>query len=525
MNLKKLSVHRVATLSAGLALVLGAACAGQAADAADPTVTELLRRIEALEQALGEVKRGGAPCASTPPATAGPARDTTTVGAPTDPAVGQVSTPEVAPASQAGVVAVRKPAEPAQAAAELVQAATPPTAPAFVTGYHKNGFEIASADGDYGLRIGGQIEADGRFFVDDGPTSDVDQFNIRRARFNFRGVLAERFAFRMTPEFAGNNVNVLDADIATTFAPWAVLTAGRFKAPFGLERIQNAPNLVFMERALPNNLVPNRDIGFQASGKVGEGRLEYQFMVSNGAPDRGNSVADVNDGVDLAARVFAAPWVNSMYAPLRGVGAGLSATWGHQQGKPSSPELSAYKTSAGSTFFSYASDTPATAGGTTVADGQRYRLSPQAYWYEGSFGFLTEYVMSSQQLEIGATRGWITNDAWQTQFSYILTGEKAAFDGFTPSSPFNFGGGGWGAWEVAARWSALNVDPDAFSRGFADPTKSARHTNALALAINWHLDRHITAMFNYEHVIFGGGNTVGNRTPEDALMVRARLVF
>lgn len=511
MNLRKHSLHRVATFSASLALVLGAACAGQAADAADPTVAELLRRIEALEQALDEVKRGGASCASATPAAAGAA---------VDPAVAPALTPAGAPASQGAVVAVRKTSEP-------VEAAIPP---AFVTGYGKNGFGIASADGDYGLRIGGQIEADGRFFVDDGPSSDVDQFNIRRARFNFRGVLAKRFAFRMTPEFAGNNVNVLDADIATTFAPWAVVTVGRLKAPFGLERLQTAPNLVFMERALPNNLVPNRDIGLQASGKIGEGRLEYQFMVANGAPDGGSSVVDVNDGVDLAARVFATPWVNTMYGPLRGLGAGLSATWGHEQGKPSSTQLSAYKTSAGSTFFSYANDNPATVAGTTVADGQRYRLSPQAYWYEGSFGFLTEYVMSSQQLEIGATRGWITNDAWQTQFSYILTGEKAAFDGFTPASPFNFGGGGpdgrgWGAWEVAARWSALDVDPDAFSRGFADPTKSARHTDALGLAINWHLNRHITTMFDYEHVIFGGGNTVGNRTPEDAFMVRARLVF
>jgi len=50
-----------------------------------------------------------------------------------------------------------------------------------------------------------------------------------------------------------------------------------------------------------------------------------------------------------------------------------------------------------------------TAAGTTIADGRRHRLSPQAYWYVWRFGALAEYVESYQEVLIGTSQEELKN--------------------------------------------------------------------------------------------------------------------
>jgi phosphate-selective porin len=94
-----------------------------------------------------------------------------------------------------------------------------------------------------------------------------------------------------------------------------------------------------------------------------------------------------------------------------------------------------------------------------------------------------------------------------------------------PNAPFDFGGGHWGAWGLVLRWSSLNVDPKAFRRGFADPSESARHADALGTAIAWYLNDHLSVLLHYEHTMFGGGDGSGDRDDEDAILTRMQLVF
>lgn len=497
-----------------LALVAATAIAALVCDAAaaDPTVAELLLRIEALERALNEVKRDAAPC---PPAGSGvvtavrPAPPSAS-GAGVDNAAGSRAAPPTAvPDANAAKAAAVAEARPVQA----------------VAGY-KDGFFLASADGAYRLRVGGYVQADSRLFVDNGNSSDVDQFTLRRARLDLRGTLASRFGFRLLPDFAGSKLVLQDAFADVDIAPWLQLRFGKFKTPLGVERLQGSTDLTFIERGLTDNLTPSRDLGLQVSGEFAGGSVAYQLAVLNGVPDGASADGDLNDAVDVAARVFAKPFVTKMYSPLRGAGFGLAATWGREQGVATSTELSPYRTSGRSTFFRYRSDNPATAAGTAVASGGHYRVSPQATWYEGSFGALAEYVRSVQQVDInGGGATWVANGAWQMRASYVLTGEKATYKGVVPDAPFDFGGGHWGAWEVAIRWSSLDVDADVFAKGLADITASARHADAIAVAVNWYLNRNIGFYLDYEHTMFGAGAKSGDRPDEDAFLTRLQLVF
>lgn len=509
-----LRLDRTLVVFATVVCVAGfAGLAASAADAGDqPTVAELLQRIEALEKALGEVRRDAERCGDGAAsvdhgADAGPAAVPAGAGVVAVP-IGDRSPGKSVPVPDFG----------SRAAGGLVASGSAATStsssPASVTAGYNDGFFLASADGAYALRIGGYLQADSRFFIDNDSAGN-DAFTLRRARLDLRGTVAQRFSIRLTPDFAGDRVTLADGYIDAAFAPWLTVRAGRFKTPFGIERLQSGSELLFVERALTDNLIPGRDLGVQLSGEAFAG-VGYAFAVLNGVADGTSGDGDLNDGVDIAARVFARPLAASMYSPLRGAGLGLAGTWG----TPSERQLPSFRTSARSTFFRYDDD--------VLADGHQWRVSPQAAWVEGSLSVLAEYVISSQQVERPGERAWIDNHAWQARASWLLTGEKATYAGaVVPDAPFNFGGGGWGAWETALRWSSLDVDGDAFSNGFAEPYSSARRADAIAVAVNWFLNRNVKVNFNYEHTGFGGGaaDRDGDRDDENVFLTRMQLAF
>ncbi|HEY2775222.1 MAG TPA: porin [Candidatus Binatia bacterium] len=393
-----------------------------------------------------------------------------------------------------------------------------------VAGY-KDGFFLATEDGRYKLNVDGYVQADSRWSVDNGDDPSVDQFSIRRARLDIRGTLADRFDFRFQPDFAGSQVVLQDAYLDGRFAPWAVTRLGKFKTPFGLEQLQADSNRVFLESSLVDNLTPNRDVGAQLYGDFQHGAFTYQLAVLNGVPDGTSGDTDFNDAVDVAARVFALPLRNTTVVPLRGLGLGVAATAGREQGTASSPQLPSFRTSSRNTYFKYSADSPSTSAATTVANGDHWRVMPQGYYYYGPFGSMFEYGVSNQELLKGATKGDTQNTAWQLRAQWLLTGEAATYDVLVPSHDFNFGHGGWGAWEVALRYAELHVDGDTFTKGFADPTKSVSQIDSITAGLNWYLNRNIKLMFDYEHSTFDKGSKTGDRDPEDVFLTRAQFWF
>lgn len=518
--------------SRGITLLLAVVLAmapGSGALAAEakkgPTVEELLLRIEALEKALEEVRRG-----ASAPAEQSIGNEARPAAAPVEtrpyPARPVEAAPVAVPRTGAAAEVAASPdpasrwsVEPFADSGDAGFATDSPEKLKAKTGF-KNGFYLETADEEYKLRIGAHLEADGRFFLDDSSDDQDDEFRMRRARIDLRGKIGERFDYNLMTDFEGGDVSLNDAYIDFEFAPWLELRAGKFKTPFGVERLQRARGLPVAERALSDNLVPNRDLGVRLSGAFPDDRYRWALALVNGVPDGNSEDGDFNDAFDVVARVFARPWSDNMFSPLRGAGLGLAATYGREQGSNSEDGLPTFETSGGSDFLIYRDDGP-----DVIADGDRVRVSPQAIWYEGSFGLLSEYVLSSQQVSRDDVRGWVSNEAWQVRASWVLTGEKASMDGVVPDAPFDFGGGHWGAWEVALRWSAIDVDGEVFKKEFAFADESARSADAIAAAVRWYLHRHVSVFLHYEHTMFRGGAEGGNRGAENLFINRVQLEF
>ena len=109
--------------------------------------------------------------------------------------------------------------------------------------------------------------------------------------------------------------------------------------------------------------------------------------------------------------------------------------------------------------------------------------------------------------------------------SYVLTGEENSWRGITPKRPFNLSGGGWGAWEIAARYSELDIDDDTFPI-FANPDTSATKARSWTIGVNWHLNRNVKFNLNYEETDFEGGpeNPITNQK-EHVILTRAQVSF
>lgn len=118
------------------------------------------------------------------------------------------------------------------------------------------------------------------------------------------------------------------------------------------------------------------------------------------------------------------------------------------------------------------------------------------------------------------------------QAGYVLTGEThkynpgtASYGGVIPDNPFSLTGGGWGAWEVAARASTINLnDQLATANGVAGGQQTV-----YTLALNWYVNRNVRFMFDYLHGTVAkqvsATNFADTGSKFDAFAMRTQVAF
>jgi phosphate-selective porin OprO/OprP len=383
-------------------------------------------------------------------------------------------------------------------------------------GAEPTGITIRSNDQNFLLKIGLDIQIDNRTFPGDSSVPLADQILVRRARPALSGTVYKYVDFYLRPDFGQGTTVLYEAYMQLNYFSRANLRVGKFKPPVGLERLQSDDDTSFIERGLPTLLVPSRDIGYQVSGDVVKQRVSYTVGVFNGVPDNSLSDTSPSDHRDYAARIFLTPFLPDTKSPLNGLGFGIGASSGNDDGIA----LPSYKTFGQNTFFSFASG--------VTAMGHRTRLAPQGYYYNGPFGLFAEYTVAEEGLQKGTLRRNIAFRAWQVQASYLLTGDKKVFTTLTPRKNFDPKNHGWGAVELAVRTGDFSVERGFFDYGFGTVATSPRTAREWVGGVNWYLNRALRISLDYGNTNFGGGATAalgGNRPTERALLQRFQINF
>ncbi len=401
----------------------------------------------------------------------------------------------------------------------------------------KDGLKVKTQDGTFQAQIGTYFQVDAASYGDD-KTDFSTGTELRRGRISVAGTLFTDWDYKLEADFAGttqggatNTVTVTDAYTRYNgFRPFA-LTVGSFKVPFGLEAVGSAKYQTFNERGLPFAFLTLRRLGAMVADNGDN------WTASVGA--FGDTVTSQNgddEGTQVAGRVTYAPF----YTGDRVLHFGLSSSWVAPAQNPKTvnngietiqfrakPESnlisdglipSAALTAAGQTFGRSSGRLVDTGNITGGISGFLLTGAEFAGVY-GPFSVQGEYIRTDVDRDLG---GNLSFDGYYAYASWFLTGEsrvyrgdKGVFDAFAPRNPFNLTYGGWGAWELAARFSALDLNDRKVAGGYLEDA---------TFGLNWYPNAYVRVMANYINVLKVAGGAHSGDNP-DVFQLRFQFAY
>lgn len=375
------------------------------------------------------------------------------------------------------------------------------------------------------IRLGGFVQADSHTFFEETGEIGNDHFTFRRIRPVLEVRFNKIYSFYFMPNLE-SSLGILDAFFESNYIKSFNLRVGKFKSPFGLERLQSATALALNERAFPTNLAPNREIGAQVFGNILWDTTEYQIGIFSGNVDNSSGIREsvihsTSSGVDFVARIFSHPLKHVQIEFLRGLGLGVAYSYGTQYGSTQSGNAHL------PTFISPGQQLIASYAQGAFADGSRERIGPQLFYHSGPFGIMGEYTISQQNIKTGTASDKVTNDAFQVQLSWVLFNGDASFRRVQPHHPVTFENiGALGAIQLVTRYSELNLDTKAFAHGLFHPDRSVSKAQDYGVGINWYLNHNVKFQLSYNQTHFSHGAIGGiDRPTEKILFSRMQFAF
>lgn len=334
------------------------------------------------------------------------------------------------------------------------------------------------------MRVGGDLMSDTAGFLNQESAEETLDTAItggvewRRARVYAEGRVSRHVEFKFRYDFtAGNPPSLKDAygSFVNMPIPSLELTAGRFKAPLGLDGYTGADDLVFMERSLMSwAFLPSRNTGVMAHGDIADHRI--RFSVAALQPESDSIDLSDTDNLGYSGR-FA-------YAFRRGQKKENLFHLGVDFWRRNVSDTIQYATSPESNiapFFVDTGDIPADKSDIWVVESGFQR----GKWTIQAEGAITKV---SKEDSVDTLTFW----GLYAQASYFLTGEKMAYrtdrGTFTrphPKHPVTEGGAG--AMELGFRYSRIDLDDGPIDGGvLADWT----------VGFNWYPTYNLKLMFN-----------------------------
>jgi phosphate-selective porin OprO/OprP len=417
---------------------------------------------------------------------------------------------------------------------------------------------FATADGKFTASLRGQLQFDAAAYLQDrpGPTttdfrrdgpaigasaSNVDAAHarllkdgtfFRRARIGFDGTAYGDWDYRLLFDFGGSGVE----DAGQLYEGWAQYSGlrpfhfrvGAWPQPIGLEDQMSTNAQMFLERPGISDVARNLAAG---DTRIGAGAFAYDKYWFVSADVTGRTIGVVNTGTVISAS--AVPFTGNV---------GTAQTFGDQVGFVGRAVFSPFhgqdwrvNLGAHGSYVDRPGDTggpaatgliPASAFGVRVRDTPELRVDGTQFIDTGT---IAAHNASTVGGEIAAQKGPLFAEAeyesvhidradgvasptftgWYLEGSWLITGESrlynassAAFDGPAVKHPFSLSDGGWGAWELALRYSDadLNFDPGAPGTAPAADAVRGGDQKVWSVGLNWYPNQVFHFMFDFDHV-------------------------
>jgi len=369
----------------------------------------------------------------------------------------------------------------------------------------KDSLRLETKDKKVQIRFGGRIQYD---FANMSQDANIEQSlgslqdgtEPRRARMYLSGILHKHVDFKAQYDFAGGLTKFKDVYIGLTGIPYlGKIKVGHMKEPFSLEDLTSSNNITFMERALHVGFAPSRNVGVLLSNHIEE-RITWAAGIFRNTDDLGIGQGD--DDFNFTGRLTGTPWLSEESRQVIHLGFNFS----HRS------------RSAASFRFRQRPEahlTPRFVDTGTLLAQSANLVGPEFAWIQGPVSIQTEYVHASLDPVAGTAKS--NFQGYYLLGSFFLTGEQrnyraseGRFRGVKPKNNFNISEKSMGAWELAFRYSSLDLE---------DKSVAGGKLHDWTVGINWYLNAHARIMWNY---IRADLDTVG---AADILQMRLQLNF
>lgn len=372
--------------------------------------------------------------------------------------------------------------------------------------------KVVSADGNYSFQAFGRVHADYAFFADD-KTDHPDGATFRRARLGFKGDLGEDFNYKAEVDFGNkdsdDSVSLKDVYLAYTGLDHFTIRAGNFKPALGLEEITSSNYLTFIEDSAPTQSFTTGEILGVQMYHHGE-RYSWALGLHN---DATTSKSSDDEAKSIIGRMTYLPWLSEQNLFHVGISGGRRIP-------DSSTDAVDFDATAENALQRRQSVETGTIAGIDHVD----VLGMEAAFVSGPFSLQGEYFITAVDREQAQDLHFT---GWYGQASWLLTGESrpykkssGSFGRIKPFHPFNLKENTWGAWELAARYSYLDLNDHDVQGGKLED---------ITIGVNWYLHDHIRLMANYifansDEVTPAGNNVAADDDPQIVLL-RAQFDF
>ncbi len=362
----------------------------------------------------------------------------------------------------------------------------------------KRGLEYTRDDSEFYLRVGGRIYIDFvKYFEDKNDLGD-DGPGIRNFMIEMNGRFKKHLLYRLSwggftsgGSFDGGGAYLEDAYVSYNGFKKIALVLGQHKEPFSLEQLSSSLTTTFLERGLPNALVPGRNIG----ASVSTYRSWWGLTAGAYAENLGSAQDFSAQGYGFSGRIH----FNSGHRKDRVYHVGSSVSL-----RDISDTDSFYyrrRPESGLTDVRYV-DT-----GDIFNPEQVYRYNIEAAVTAGPFSVQGEYIGSRNTRKSGF--GELDFYGWYVFASWFPTGGSRNY--FPAEGIFGYPQvkSKHGEVELAVRYSMLDLNDG--------PIRGGTEKN-ISFGVNWYLSRHMRLMANYIFVnndIFANadGTLEGNDDP------------
>ncbi|HET6573747.1 MAG TPA: porin [Fimbriiglobus sp.] len=396
-----------------------------------------------------------------------------------------------------------------------------PTEPTALKPVWKNQLVFENDDKSFSLFVGGRAQFDVAGYLAPrtirsavtGTEPLDDGVHMRRLRFQVGGSIHRNYEFLVEVDFANNFVTEAGTDRSLntpvptdawfTFKEVPIVgnvRVGHQKPPISFEHMTSSRFLNFMERSPGfDAFVENQANGFQPGVSAFDTYADRRGTWAAGLFKNTRNVFGWSVGrneAEVTGRVTYLPVYEADGRQLVHVGLGAS----HRDAEDDTVRAR----SRFSIRNAPGAVAPLMADTGDIDARQQQVVVPEFVAVSGPFSLQSEYYLSWVQAAqspagSGFGRGTAFFQSAYVEAHYFLTGEhrpynrdRGVFDRVVPHSPFSWrrgcGASGWGAWQLAARYSYLDLNSRGIEGGII---------HDLTLGLNWFLNPNAKVQLNY----------------------------